>query len=193
LRTSLQEEISNVKETISKGVGKKEPAIQHRPTLTFKQETMPVDPQVKIKEMIKSLTKNGIEVNDPDDASMEQLKPDPDTADLYHMRIRSKPIDYCDEKDNDGVHSAQQLLKSGKVDATLNEMVQTTTGQTALFKCNVCPYNSKRKDGLTKHVNVVHEKIKNYVCQSCQKPFGQKSHLQHHSISIHGKKLIKNE
>ena len=52
------------------------------------------------------------------------------------------------------------------------------------YPCDQCDYKSKRKTGLKRHHESVHDGIK-YVCQECGYNATQISHLQKHKQSVH--------
>ena len=41
------------------------------------------------------------------------------------------------------------------------------------------------------HIRVIHEKLKKFQCEHCEKAFGQKSNLRNHVKNIHGGKKMK--
>ena len=55
------------------------------------------------------------------------------------------------------------------------------------FKCGLCPFVTIRKHCLQRHLEGVHEKIKNHVCKFCGNAFLQKSTLNSHIKSVHEK------
>ena len=57
------------------------------------------------------------------------------------------------------------------------------------FGCVFCPSGFKRKDGLKRHCNAVHEgKVSTlvYPCQECHKEFSSKGNLSVHAKTVHG-------
>ncbi|XP_034484174.1 zinc finger protein 708-like [Drosophila innubila] len=48
------------------------------------------------------------------------------------------------------------------------------------FKCDQCDHTSHNKQCMTKHIKVVHMKIRNYLCQYCQKSFASAYHCKNH-------------
>ncbi len=41
-----------------------------------------------------------------------------------------------------------------------------------------------KKGDLDKHIETLHEKVKSYKCESCEKSFSQKGHLQRHLKTV---------
>ena len=56
-----------------------------------------------------------------------------------------------------------------------------------IFKCGICPFVTIRKGGLKKHLEAVHEKIKNHVCKLCGYAASAKSTLNIHINAVHEK------
>ena len=52
-------------------------------------------------------------------------------------------------------------------------------------KCNLC---DKLFINLRSHIQMVHHKVRKYICSVCSKPFGKKSGLDRHVITVHEKK-----
>ncbi|KAL7732224.1 hypothetical protein ACLKA6_018463 [Drosophila palustris] len=48
------------------------------------------------------------------------------------------------------------------------------------YMCDQCDHTSHNKQCMTKHIKVVHMKIRDYLCQYCQKSFASKYHLNTH-------------
>ena len=53
------------------------------------------------------------------------------------------------------------------------------------FKCEMCPYSSKRKTHLKRHITAVHENIRNHVCGECGYAASRKTSLKRHIESVH--------
>ena len=52
-------------------------------------------------------------------------------------------------------------------------------------KCNSCGKSFKQKQNFTKHVKVIHEKVKLFACDPCSKSFGQKGNFERHVKQVH--------
>ena len=55
------------------------------------------------------------------------------------------------------------------------------------FQCDVCKKTFNQKQNLEKHINNVHEVIKDYNCSFCMKRFSRHEHLQKHVKYMHSK------
>ena len=77
-------------------------------------------------------------------------------------------------------------LKSEKRDDKINN-----DGEVKPFKCNQCQFTAKYKSTLTKHVNSVHEGIKNPKCNICKKEFLKISQMKKHKKEVHEKQKFK--
>jgi len=53
------------------------------------------------------------------------------------------------------------------------------------FECSICAIKLKSKYYLQKHIEVLHNNVKNFVCSICPKHFGFNFHLQRHIESVH--------
>ena len=53
------------------------------------------------------------------------------------------------------------------------------------FSCTVCPKAFARREHLKIHVKNVHEKVKDHICQICATSFGESSSLDRHVKSVH--------
>ena len=59
-----------------------------------------------------------------------------------------------------------------------------TSKQAKKKKSDICKFCKKTfcgKINLKKHIECVHEKLKNYTCDLCHRSFGRKAHLKRHS------------
>ncbi|XP_030385927.1 zinc finger protein 234 [Scaptodrosophila lebanonensis] len=63
-----------------------------------------------------------------------------------------------------------------------------THTQEKKFKCTICDHASHNRQSLANHIKVVHQKIKNYSCQYCGKPFGKSYACKIHERSHTGEK-----
>ena len=54
-----------------------------------------------------------------------------------------------------------------------------------LFKCNFCEYRNKRRSNLDYHVNLVHEKVKGYLCDQCTFESSRKNEVVEHKKVRH--------
>ena len=52
------------------------------------------------------------------------------------------------------------------------------------YRCDSCEKRFGHKSHLKKHVKTIHDNIKAYRCDSCDKSFGQKVHLETHVKTI---------
>ena len=55
------------------------------------------------------------------------------------------------------------------------------------FKCEQCPYSTFCKYNLNRHTEEVHEKIKKHFCKECGYGSYQKTCLDYHMVTTHGK------
>jgi len=53
------------------------------------------------------------------------------------------------------------------------------------YFCDRCDYAATRKEAYVKHVKVVHDRIKDFICSLCPSAFGQKAHLKAHVDNVH--------
>ena len=53
------------------------------------------------------------------------------------------------------------------------------------FECVKCEYKTHKKGALKEHVELVHDKIKNYKCEDCGLAFGRKQTLTRHVVRRH--------
>ena len=61
----------------------------------------------------------------------------------------------------------------------------TNTTKPGQHKCSKCTKSFKLKDGLTKHMEIAHEKKKQINCNFCSKSFKTKTGLQSHVETTH--------
>jgi uncharacterized Zn-finger protein len=54
-------------------------------------------------------------------------------------------------------------------------------------QCNICQKSFGLKGSLSKHIEVVHERKKPFKCNLCRKMFGQKKGLRRHTDNLHFK------
>ena len=59
------------------------------------------------------------------------------------------------------------------------------------FECHQCNYTILNKNDLIEHVQRVHEKIKKYKCEICEKSFSQSQTLKNHNKSKHPSQFSK--
>ena len=52
-------------------------------------------------------------------------------------------------------------------------------------KCDQCGYVARDNSGLKKHMNIVHEKRKDFKCELCGDKFGASSNLYRHTKHVH--------
>ena len=55
------------------------------------------------------------------------------------------------------------------------------------FTCNLCNKQLDSSSHLTRHIKMVHSKIKPYQCHLCEKGFGEKHELKTHVEAVHQK------
>ena len=55
----------------------------------------------------------------------------------------------------------------------------------AKFKCELCPYKSNYKTVFMRHIEGVHAKIKDNVCEECGYATMSKQNLKTHKESVH--------
>ena len=55
------------------------------------------------------------------------------------------------------------------------------------FKCNLCKWKGRKKKFLDKHINRVHEGLKDFKCDSCDRSFTCSTRLRRHNEKIHEK------
>ena len=53
------------------------------------------------------------------------------------------------------------------------------------FQCGQCPYKSNHRGNLMKHIQDVHDKIRNHVCDECGYSASRKSNLKQHKDNVH--------
>ena len=60
------------------------------------------------------------------------------------------------------------------------------------LKCEQCPYETSVRENMIRHINGVHEKIKDHICEECGYATSQKNNLKVHKEKVHfGVKKIK--
>ena len=64
-------------------------------------------------------------------------------------------------------------------------ILQNHANQTAL-QCEICDSSFENDDRKKQHIAVVHEGVKNHVCNKCGKAFGWISNLREHQTLVHG-------
>ena len=67
----------------------------------------------------------------------------------------------------------------------LGKHVKTVHEKIKAFNCNSCEKSFGHRSDLNNHVKIVHQNFKNFRCDSCGKCFAQKSGLKGHLISVH--------
>ena len=53
-------------------------------------------------------------------------------------------------------------------------------GVTKKFRCEKCPYETNHKGHFIAHVKVIHDKIKDHICEKCGRALSSKRSLQYH-------------
>lgn len=74
----------------------------------------------------------------------------------------------------------------------LADHVRTVHEKVRNFVCEICNKSFGKKSGLTTHISTVHEKIKVFSCDICFKHFGHKQHAVKHR-EMHTKTLTKSQ
>ncbi|CAO1334233.1 unnamed protein product [Diamesa serratosioi] len=72
----------------------------------------------------------------------------------------------------------------------LADHVRTVHEKVRNFVCEICNKSFGKKSGLTTHISTVHEKMKVFSCDICYKSFGHKQHALKHR-DMHTKPLTK--
>lgn len=73
----------------------------------------------------------------------------------------------------------------GKIDHTQVDFYQKSGKSKFKYCCSLCPYSTPDKNKLVRH-NVVHTRMRNFVCDVCLRRFTQKEHLKRHLVTVHG-------
>ena len=60
------------------------------------------------------------------------------------------------------------------------------------FKCEQCPYQTPNKWNLRLHVNGVHKKLRNHICEECGARYSRRTNLKKHRIEVHGIRAANN-
>ena len=60
------------------------------------------------------------------------------------------------------------------------------------YECDSCEKGFRTRSELKRHTESVHEKIRNVECSNCEKTFCSKSKLKRHTAKVHEKKIISN-
>ena len=58
-------------------------------------------------------------------------------------------------------------------------------GKLQIFNCHLCPYRSRWRDKVKRHLKAVHTNIKDFKCDVCGHAFTQKSHFEAHKKAVH--------
>ena len=61
-------------------------------------------------------------------------------------------------------------------------------GNSNTFQCNMCHLKFRDRGTLNRHVKCVHNKIKDYKCEKCDRAFSRKGNLESHCMRAHGMK-----
>ena len=56
--------------------------------------------------------------------------------------------------------------------------------ETAVIECEKCPYTST-PGNVKRHVKLVHDQIKDQICEECGKGFSSKEELKSHTVKVH--------
>ena len=89
------------------------------------------------------------------------------TAKLYELDVCGNPVD------------VQMILEPIHLAGT------TEDGK---WKCPYCPYESKQKHKVTRHIKIRHFGIRNYKCDECSELFQTKQNLDNHMRTHTGEK-----
>ena len=89
-----------------------------------------------------------------------------------HDKIRNFVCDICGYAASQKVHLKQH-----------NDAVHKMTEST--YKCGKCSYKSNLKRDVKKHIQFVHGKIRNHVCDECDYATSDKSVLSCHKAAVH--------
>ncbi|XP_054289116.1 zinc finger protein 141-like [Macrosteles quadrilineatus] len=65
------------------------------------------------------------------------------------------------------------------------KLLHSETQTAPIWKCSKCPYKSKLRAHLNRHVNDVHEGVRKFLCQYCGKKFKRNETLMEHKAT-HG-------
>ena len=83
-------------------------------------------------------------------------------------------VEYGDENDEKSKEDDDPIVKKDKK---------------VKFQCQYCEKSFGRKEHLKRHVDAVHEGIKNFSCEFCEMNFSRKDYLKRHVSSIHRDKI----
>ena len=97
-----------------------------------------------------------------------------------HLKIRNFECQKCEQK-----FSAKGSLRRHTMRAHEPSEVKRE-------KCEFCTYSTIYKSELKHHVDTVHLKIYNFMCQQCENKFPTMSKLRRHAIKVH-EQIIKYE
>ena len=80
-------------------------------------------------------------------------------------------------------------IKKDQLDGTWAKVsgkwTKVQTDEYSTHFCDKCDYAATRKEAYVKHVKVVHDRIKDFICSLCPSAFGQKAHLKAHVDNVH--------
>ena len=55
------------------------------------------------------------------------------------------------------------------------------------FTCDKCNFTAKNGRDLTRHVKAVHRRVKDNICDVCERGFATESYLRKHEKNMHGR------
>lgn len=82
----------------------------------------------------------------------------------------------------------QVCQECNKVFINLRSHIQQVHERLRRYICPTCDKTFGKKSGLNRHIQTVHEKIKNFLCDLCERSFGEKIQMQRHR-KIHFKEV----
>lgn len=86
------------------------------------------------------------------------------------------------------IKGPQECQECNKMFVNLRAHIREVHERLKRYICSTCDKSFGKKSGLDRHILTVHDKIKNFSCDLCEKSFGEKIQMQRHR-KIHFKEV----
>ena len=92
--------------------------------------------------------------------------------------------------DNSGLQNESGALSNSEsLDYSNTSKLSIKESVSTFFQCQICPFQTRDKYGLRRHIRLIHEKIRRLRCSQCDMTSDESTKLRDHLLKRHGKML----